>query len=116
MIYNRTAIQQVEAVQLISKRVDGNKLITYWSSCPEWFVDKINTGDIYIYPYPNTIRISNFNIYEDDLFESNWVIKEENDEIYVLDDRYFLDHYKLNEEFAYEEYAEKIYMHEFDIK
>jgi hypothetical protein len=114
MRYTRIEPYTVEAVQLISQRVGGSKLITKWSSCPKWFADKIDIGDIYINPYSGTLMVSNFDVYEDDLCESNWIIKEDNDSISVVEDRYFLDHYKLDEEFNYEEYAKNIYTHEFE--
>ncbi len=114
MRYTRIEPYNVEAVQLISKRVYSNKLITKWSSCPKWFADKVDIGDIYIDPYSYILRVSNFDVYEDDLFESNWIIKEDNDSIYVVEDRYFLDHYKLDDGFNYEEYVKNIYTHEFE--
>lgn len=122
MKYNRIVSQQVEAVQLISQRIDGDKLITKWSSCPEWLIDAIKIKDIRVGRKDNLVIGGNSDIHGEGeyLFEGEWVIYEIDNpyilDFYTTENNCFLEHYSPEEELSIEKQIENIYTHEFDIK
>ena len=120
MKYNRIATQQVEAVQLISQRIEGDKLITKWSSCPKWLIKKIKRAGISYEKCQGIFKVNN--IYSRyDLLEGDWVLNEDTKnsdiDIFVVNDDFLLEYYVPdNKELTVEEHLKNIYTHEFDIK
>ena len=117
MRYNRIEHYTVEAVQLASQRIAGDKLITKWSSCPEWLTEKIKRAGIFYDKSQGIFKVDNsFSRY--DLFEGDWVLNEDvknNDiDLFVVNENMLLECYvPVKNELNVEEY---LYTHEFDIK
>jgi hypothetical protein len=114
---NRISTQQVEAVQLISQRIEGDKVITKWSSCPYWLIEKIKRDGIFYDKSQGIFKVENiFSKYG--LFEGAWVLNEDvknNDiDLFVEENANMLLCYvPVKNELNVEEY---LYTHEFDIK
>jgi len=115
MKYKRIIPQRIEAVQLLSQRIDGDKVITKWSNASEWLNDAIKARYIRVGRGDNLVIGGNPDMYGDGdyIFEGDWVINEIDNryiiDLYTMERDYFLNHYT-------PEHMNNIYTHEFDIK